>query len=413
MLKKVSFKASSLTKAVFLCLIISIFCGCLVMLSYYQNVLLQRFDLEEKLMRRNTAAFNYLIKNSDELDYGVSNNIDVLEDGYVSVVEKKQWGFYDIFLCKTGFGTDTISKINLMGFNSYKSNKLALYVTDYDIPVKFSGKIEISGDVKIPNGKYEQTYINGKKGNNVKIKGKQLKSERKLPKVDKSIVVDLKKGLTIDLQNENQTNVFTNSFHQKTKIINMDETFLPKGFSCKGNFILNSNSTIAIDSSFKLNDVIVNAEKIIVKSGFKGNVQIVAGNEVVIEDNVMLYYPSSVYVKNDIDTTSVFIGINSKLAGGVVITGNLQSASSTRKLLISQGAKVIGDVYCFGSTELKGAIIGTLYSDRLFLKTKSSKYENTLLNTIINRNRLPNHFVGLPLFEEHNKEGSYEVIKRL
>ena len=166
-------KASSLGNAIFVCLIISIFSGCLVLISHYHNLLNQRINFREALVNTNNASFKYHIKNLDKLRYNETIESDVFEEDITTSIEKKKWGFYDIVKCKTVFKEDTIIKTALLGQNN-ESDFTALYVTDYDKVLQLSGSTKIIGKIKTPKGNLGQSYINGNKGNNVIIKAKKI-----------------------------------------------------------------------------------------------------------------------------------------------------------------------------------------------------------------------------------------------
>ena len=61
--------------------------------------------------------------------------------------------------------------------------------------------------------------------------------------------------------------------------------------------------------------------------------------------------------------------------------------------------------------QLKGNVIGTVFTDRFFLETEASSYENVILNGFINLDSLPDNFIGLPLFNNPNNISEYAVIK--
>ena len=407
---KAHYKASSLSNAIFLCLIISIVCGSLVLISHYQNVLNDKLEMSNHLISRNDSAFNHYMNNLETLAFNEETSLDVFDDGIYSFAEKKNWGFYDILIIKTIFKNDTISKIALVGEKKNDNDNLVLYATDYDKPLKLSGKTTIYGNQKVPNGKTEQAYINNQIGNDVVIRGKQRKSEDRLPKIDKTINMNIGNYEVVSIGSIEE-DVFINGFEKETKVVDLNGVANLGDVTYKGNLILTSKRPIEIEATAILNDVLLIAPKVTIDSGFMGNIQIMAKEEVVVNEKAMLMYPSSIYVKNDIDSVSVNIKKGSKLAGGIVIDGNTYQGALRRKLTIGKEATVIGDVYCYGNTQVEGEIIGSIHSDRFFLKTKSSSYENVILNAIINRDSLPKDFVGLPLFENKGNKKEYVSIK--
>ncbi|HEX9600815.1 MAG TPA: hypothetical protein VF985_04945 [Mariniflexile sp.] len=404
-------RGSSLTNAIFICVIISIFCGCLVLISHYQNILNIQLYMHEDLISRNESSFNYFINNAGASPYNKTETLEMFEDGIMSYTEKKTWGFYDVLICKTIFKNDTVSKIALVGQKDNTYNNLALYVTNHDTPLKLSGKTSIFGQIKVPNGQTEQAYINGQEGNTIQLKGAHLKSADKLPSIDKNVQIDVTKYKPFSLDAFDEKPVIVNAFDSATKVIDLADTGVLRNLVCKGNIVLTSNSAIKIANTAKLNDVIISAPVVHIMSGFKGNVQVVAKDSVVIEEHVSLLYPSSIYIKNDDGPSSVTLGDYSTIAGGIVIDGDTFSGALNRTLKIQENATVIGNIYCYGKTQLKGKVIGSIYSDKFFLKTRSSSYENVILNGIINRDSLPKHFIELPLFKNDFNERKYAVVK--
>ncbi|WP_452602794.1 polymer-forming cytoskeletal protein [Pontimicrobium sp. MEBiC06410] len=410
MIIKNHYKASSLSNAIFLCLIISILCGSLVLISHYQNALNVKLEMSNHLISRNNSAFNYYVNNIETLSINKESTIDIFEDGIYSYAEKKNWGFYDILMIKTIFKNDTICKIALVGTKEKNNTALALYVTDYDKPLKLSGKSRIYGNIKVPIGKTEQTYINNKINNDVVIKGNEEKSGDKLPKLSKNITVPIDDYDKISLETI-ESEIIINSFENETKVLDLNGITSLNNLTCKGNLILKTNNPVTINATTTLEDIVLMAPKVVIDSGFRGNIQIIANEKVVIKEKAKLLYPSSIYIKNDIDSATVDIKKGAKLAGGIVIDGNTYIGSLKRKLTIEEKATIIGDIYCYGRTQVKGEIIGSIYSDRFYLKTKSSQYENVILNATINRDSLPRNFVGLPLFETKSIKKEYVVIK--
>ncbi len=408
---KMPLKASSLINAIFICVIISIFCSCFILVSHFQNMLNDRIFMQERLMSQNQSALNYFLINNQSIQYDNIEEIELFEDGIMSFIEKKKWGFYDVLICKTAFNNDTVSKIVLIGTTQTKSSNLALFATNYDKPLKLSGAAKIIGDVKIPMGNFGQAHINGSIGNSIIQKGKQIKSEDKFPKIDKDMDINIAGLPRLSLTKLHKDSLAINGFDKPTKVLDLNSIEILKDINCKGNFILVSDRTLEIDKSSKLNDVLIIAPKVKIGSGFKGNLQIIAKEEVVIDEDVELLYPSSIYIKHDEGLISVGIKRNSTVMGGIVIAGKADNKSLEHTLTIEENALVVGTIYCYGSTQLKGELIGRIYSDRFFLKTDASNYENVILNGSIDRESLSKDFIELPLFNTISNDNKYAVIK--
>ncbi|RED45654.1 hypothetical protein [Seonamhaeicola aphaedonensis] len=410
--EKIYINGGALTNAIFICLIVSVFMGVLVLISHYQNYINDELHYYEEAISRNTSAFNYFLGNSEKTPYNKIEPFDVFDDSILSYLEKKHWGFYDILISRTPCNKDTISKIALVGQKNTSKNNLALYLTDYDKPLKLSGNTKILGQIYVPNGKVDQAYINGANGNNVKQIGIKKKSEDKFPKLEKEPVFDYSNSKTTLFKHLDTNTTIINKFDQETKVIDVNGTLDIKDISLKGNIVLISKDSLQIDHTAKLEDVLVVAPKVGVSSGFKGNLQILASERVNLEEDVLLYYPSSIYL-NSIDERPVTININknSKVIGGIVINGKTKLGVANRTLTLYENALVVGTVYCNGSSQIKGTVIGSIYTNGIHLKTKSSNYENIILNATINRDSLPENFVGPYLFDKTMNQDNYAIVK--
>lgn len=406
------FKASSLTNAIFLCLMISVFCGCLVLVSHYQNVINTRFLNQENLIRNNESAFNYFLNHVDELEDKKYLEVDLFDNGEPAKAEVLNWGLYKILNVTNYIGQDSMVHSALIGKSLDISRKLALYTTDYDRALRLSGKTEIYGDSEIPNARFENYYINGQEGNSIKTLGKLSKSKKVFPRLDLNIDLEpVDKKLSV-LTSDMFKSGAVNSFSKTTLSIDISSISKLQNLKLTGNYILRSQNKISVASSCSLVDVILIAPEVTIEKGFSGSLQIFSKTEVFMEEDVELLYPSSIFVRNDRDSARVTLSQNSKLFGGLVINGRDFEALNKRLLYLDKGSHVVGTVYNFGKTQLQGKITGSIFSDKFFLKTSSSTYENVILNGIVNRVKLPKNFLTMPSFES-SINLDYGVIKKL
>lgn len=408
--KKLYLIASSLSNAILVCLLISIFSACLVLISHYQNILNNKLEFEENLIHINNSTFTYFLKNIDLIDISKWQETDVLDEGITTHVNLKKWGFYNVLICKTIFKNDTIIKSGLIGQKTANEN-LALFLTNYDKTLQTAGEVTIVGDVEIPNARFDKAFIHGETTNTFEFKGGINFSKDRIPKIENQVEVDLN-HTTIDFKSIS-SELSIHTFDKATLIIDMSGINELKEVSLKGNYIIRSDGELVIANSAQLEDVLIVAPKVSIESGFIGEIQIVSNEKVEIQDHVLLKYPSSIYIKNDIDSVKVSIGENSKLAGGIVIDGNTYEGSLKRELIVEPNSTVYGTVYCFGRTQLQGSVFGTIYTDRFFLNTESSNYENVILNGTINKDSLPKAFITLPLFLNATNQRPNDLVKAL
>jgi hypothetical protein len=389
---------------------ISIFSGCLVLISHYQNLLNLKLEFRETLINSNNAVFTYYSLNLDKLEYDLSITKDIFDDGISTSVTKKKWGFYDLLSSKTIFKGDTIRRIGLIGNFQNKKNSPVLYVTNYDRSLKVGGNTTIKGISKVPNGSIEHAYLNNQQTSSVTINGQQLNSEDKLPTLDIQYNFDLSQYKKVPLSDFKSKSII-NSFDLETLVIDVSNISDLRDIIIKGNVILFSSETLTIFPSAELCDIVLIAKKVVIESNFSGNMQIVSNNEVTLNKNSQLKYPSSIYIKNDTDSVKVHLKEFSKIAGGIIIDGSTYEGSLKRKLIIDKSSKIYGSIYCYGNTQLQGEVIGEIYTDRFFLKTKTLDHQNIILDGKISRDSLPENFVSLTLSSSEINSKTYEIIK--
>jgi len=403
-------KASSLLYAIFVCLIVSLLCGSLLIIFNYQYRLKQQYFLEEELVNASTSNFLQVIHKNDEL--GVEGEVQFKDERFKTSYTISKWGFYNLVKTKTFLKKDTLYKVALIGSTS-KKEKIALYLSDLDKPLNIGGTTKIKGDVKISKYGVKPAYINNQNFTGTKlIHGAIGVSGKRLPVLQQFEDVTGNQKIIEVLLEELAGKSLYNSFYKPTIVVYVDGEYIIENISLSGNIILQSKDSIYIKNTTALKDILIKAPSVVFDENFKGVVQVFAKKNVSLKKGVQLQYPSSIYIAHDSEEKiEVVLEEKSKLAGGIVLTGDSYQSSLNRMVTINKGASVMGDVYCYGKTQLKGKVIGSVYTDRFYLKTASSIYENYIVGGEINRLGLPNNFIGLPLFS--NENNSYELIKEL
>lgn len=204
--------------------------------------------------------------------------------------------------------------------------------------------------------------------------------------------------------------MFYNSFHKKTKEVVVNSVLVNEIF--KGNFVLRNKDSIRITKNTVLEDVILIAPKITFEEGFKGTVQAFATKGIELEQKVTLQYPSVICVYSE-NTSETLIKIKkgSKITGAVVLFGNDIENFKNNSIEIDEEGLIFGDIYCSGKLDLKSNVYGSVYTNRFYLKTKSSSHDNTISDIEINSSKRPKYFISIPLFE--TKKTKYGILKKV
>tara|TARA_B110000977_G_scaffold189268_1_gene258512 strand:- start:2233 stop:3414 length:1182 start_codon:yes stop_codon:yes gene_type:complete len=308
---------------------------------------------------------------------------------------KKPWGVFNCVvvqgfrnkrrLKKTAFLGD---QINVSKVLEMSNNNKALYLC---------GKSKIIGNVNLPDQGAKRAYIEGKSfvGN---------------PLINGNIgISNYKWDYSLGEFNENDVQFedylldsLVRSFSQKTiYFYEKDRLFLASNF-CKGNVIIESATSIYVSSQCSLEDVILKAPFIVLESGFKGQLQLIASDSILIQENVHLLYPSSIICRGKKPIVKL---LDSSIVEGVVMIKSGLNNGNSSNLLINKNAIVRGQVYCHGNVDFQGTVYGQMFVDRFVLQTNSAFYENHLLDITLDNSSFSSNYLGVNFDDVNAKKG--------
>lgn len=408
-------RAGSLLYAVYVCLLISVMCGALVFIFSYNLELSTKRSIKSDLIDLCDSCINLYVSDSNNFNNLDSETLEVFGNDYQCQFRKSKWGTFTNLTVKAYSKRDTVEKSVFVG-NKYSMDQMALYVSDWDETIKFSGATSIKGSLQLPGGRYETINILGNSQlEKPSIQGSVTSSAQNLPKIliEKPIVTDQNLSKTA-LSKVKFNNLIFNSFKHNPLVLSIVESERLDNLFLKGNVIVNSIDTLYINNSTKLEDVIILAPKVVIQKGFEGSVQIFAEKEIIIEENVVLNYPSSVAILSQRSEyqNKIIISEASEVHGAVIIDGTTFDLKETNEVQIGKSALIIGNLYCNGILQLEGKVLGTVHAYKLKLQSKSGNYQNILLNASIDATIQINGFMKLPLFQQE-KSKIYGVIKTL
>lgn len=402
-------KAHSLLYAVYVCLIVGLISGAILMLSNLYNQLNVYYNVHEELYLNNASTINYALGNA--LNSADETLIDEI-NGIESVIQKKQYGLLSVLLVQSMVKNDTIASAHFVG--QYANSKTALYVSNFTQPISASGRVIVKGDVFLSSNRIRETYINNKP-NQINIQNPIKSSAINLPEISKRCEtvfnsIPTQKVILNALEKKNDS-LYVNSFFNETKEIQIINNQL-ENIIIKGNFVIRSKDSLVISKSSKLEDVILIAPKITIQEGFEGTVQVFATEKIQINKKVKLNYPSTICIKNNGEKDGlIFIDEESKIDGAILLYGNDLLHIDKNLIEIKDKTQIRGTVYSSGLLSINGKVLGAVYTAKLFYKTNSSTYTNCISDVEIDANKHPNYFIEVPIFE--TKTNQYGVVKKI
>lgn len=386
-------------------LIISLFLGGMILFSSVSKQFSSQLALEDRLIQNAQSGVQYGLANANEMNFNSPVELDLFSEQIDSVsITKTKWGAYAVISSEAHAKKKSYSKTALAG-QINEANDPNLYVVDYGRPISLSGETRIEGKCLAPESGFKRAYIEGKNyQGDMMVYGSLSSSEKSLPSVTENFSDDLLNfsGLIEKWDNQDSIDI---SFAEQGKHF-IDDNFVSlRNVYLKGQMVLEVKDSIFVSKDSQLDQVILKSKVIYIESGFVGSAQFFASERIVLEDEVVLKYPSVLGLmegETPIEKQNkIEIGKRSRVLGTVFALSDNPNFRLPIQIDISKESQIVGLVYCQGKTQLKGTVNGSLYTQKFYLETASSKYENHLLDAQI-LDDLPENFVYASLFQSTN-----------
>jgi cytoskeletal protein CcmA (bactofilin family) len=180
----------------------------------------------------------------------------------------------------------------------------------------------------------------------------------------------------------------------------------------EGKCIVYVSGELTVASEAILNDVILIARQIHIEPGFEGRVQAFATENLRVDSNVNLKYPSLLMLAPQANE-AVELGLaeGCSVEGAIIydpILGGLLPQRNTR-IFLAEGSHHTGHLVARHNLDLRGKVSGGVQAGNLLLQTPASRYNNYLMDASLNYDELPRGFV-MPLL---GRSRSYEMMCKL
>ncbi|KOY84399.1 hypothetical protein AD998_21275 [bacterium 336/3] len=407
-LKKI--KAGVFNLVLVISIVITFLITSLILLFYYQNRVLQKNNLERKVITNAFSGIEYTLGTYEDIKFNDTLFFNLLKDEEdTTTIIKSTWGLWDI-VSVTGQKNTYKHTIHALIGNilSPEDKKVGLYIigNNPDDFIGISGNFRLKGDYYTPKLGLKPVTIEGELIKNSQYaNGSKFQSAIKLPLAESSIIERLKEIKEKRFKNtenivlEDSINI---SFGEKTKIIYLSNNITLSN-NMRGNLILYSNADINISKNAELEDIIVVGKNVRVEKEFKGRVQIFATDSLIIGENVVLEYPSTL---NSLDGEKSYIKMKEgSYLQGIILSYPLNIESKKNRILsIDEKVKIHGYIYADAQVEIKGDLIGGLFCTSVFLKTGSSFFENVLKDVQIDATNISPYFLIPSILNKKNEK---------
>lgn len=361
--------------------IMALLCSSLIFISGYYSSENESNKKYISFLKQRQSNLNFTLGNFQELQSSGNIQIDASTESRL-----KKWGFLEVILMSSTFNDSVYSDIYFLGKvpPSNSKQKLALYLEDSRKVLSIAGETNIEGDVFVPKKTIKRGQVGGQSYFGEKlVDGSIYASKQKMPEVKFESVEFIEKEVV-------RKNSIVNSFLNPTKVMQVDGVL--DDVTIKGNVLISADNSITVSKDAILQDVIIKAPKIVIQSRFKGNAQFYAKDTLIVEEEVVLNYPSVLAINN----SKAFMKLQSKseLHGAIYVNSKSADIRNTN-LRIEETAKINGEVYVNGTTELRGQIYGGLVTSYLVYSTASGRYQNYIVDGVISSRALSKHYLNL------------------
>jgi hypothetical protein len=399
-------KASALYIAIIVALVIGILCSALIATAYFYKAQYQLKFRYDRLQNNIGSGIHILLRHSDSA-YRTPQTLALFRDGTDSVsLQKYPWGVFDIGIVKAFIQRDTLYRVFSIASSLDSARWAALYLIDEDRPLSLSGKTTLRGDARLPKAGVKTAYVDNLSysGDPQLVQGHIRDSERQLPALLQARLTLLgrlfRQPLTEDRGLLNSP-AADRSFRLPTAVTRISNTL--HHIRLSGNIILYSDTTLVIDSTASLHNVIVVAKAIHINSGFHGSCQLYATDSISVERDCHFSYPSCLGVFRD---TSAVIGFPEKISlgensslEGLIFTYEKQQGKLPPFIGLGKNVLISGQVYAQGVLSLKDGvnIRGNVMTTRFLYQNGFTAYENYLINVRIDATALSPYYLSSPL----------------
>lgn len=409
-------KASALYLVIVMSLVISVICSALIIAAYIYFSQYQAKFRADRLQNNLNSGISILLGTRDTI-YQEGRSLRLFDGQDDSVyLQKKPWGVYDVCTVKSYQAKDTLYKVFSVANNIDSAKWGALYLIDEDRPISVSGNTNIRGNVYLPRAGIRPAYVDNEAytGDKRIVLGETHDSGRKLPPLQEKRINGLV-NFFMSLSRAEPAIVKTDSlnisFREPVRIFNWgNQVDTLQNVSLKGNIILYSDTTLVIDSTVSLSNVLVFAKGIVIKKGFHGSCQLFASDSVSVQRDCRLDYPSAIGV---IRTRSALSELPEKISIGehTTVTGTVFSFEKAAHQLpgiiaLEKKAEIIGLVYSEGILKLKKDVTvrGGIFTSRFLYQSDFTMFENYLISANFDATALSRYYLTSDLIPSAGKK---------
>ncbi len=407
-------KAGALYLALFVCFLLLILIGTLLVSGTYQQQYFGAIQKKTDLRQNLESSLSYFLSNGD-FEEGKKLNLFGGSDDTV-MISTQRWGAFKVLKIQAFSGKYIQGKNFLVGAAQHISKNFALVKQGSVNRLVLCGSTVLKGSVNVQLNYISETKFEGKSASILKEidyrKSIEIKLSSEFAECTQRQNVpspDVLVNHFVDFEDEK---FIGNSFSNQSLVIFDERDIDLAGKTIEGNIIIQSNSQIILSNTTNLDGVLLYAPVIRVKDNFIGSCQLFGEKQIYIGKNCKLNYPSIACIVNVNNVDDVLMEVNegSCVEGALIVSGKKMSSSQHNHEQIRNKGKVTGIIHCDGKIRHSGVLEGTLIYSDFFYSNATGTYVNYLFDAIIDDEILNDNYSEPLIYENQLK---YEIVDRL
>jgi hypothetical protein len=396
-------RASALYFVIVIAFVIGLLCAFLILTGYYYKVQYQQKFRDDQLATNSGSGVNLLLTDEGD-NYLDEKSVSLfgMENDTVAL-KKMPWGIFDIGIVKAHIQQDTVYTVFSIANQIDSAKWAALYLVDEDRPLSVSGKTRIQGNAFLPQAGIKEAYVNNQayQGDKRLVIGNKKNSSKFFPELRKAGLQRLQQ--LFQQHGETNLTLSTDSVHNSFLLPTGSINFRRQPESIRdirlsGNIILFSDTTLFLEATASLTNVLVFAKKIVVQAGFQGACQLFATDTILVEKNCRFDYPSCMGVLQFGEQThaAAKISIGEKtILKGLVFSYQENKKDLKAQIELDKDVKVFGQVFAPGILAFNGKaeIFGSAFAGRFRYQSNYTLYENYLIDITLDAKGLSPYYL--------------------
>ncbi len=399
-------KGGALYIAIIISIVIAVMLSMFIMLGSFNQRIITEFAQSNQLLMNlksgEAIAQSAYFNNSNSWIKNTYNDDSIK-------ISKTYWGAFLQIKVYTKNRHHSLSTSAFYG--THMSKDTGLVVADKSRPIGMAGVINFKANCYLPSAGIKPAFIEGQSytgssGNQIFIKKSPIEINQ-ISSAFKEGIGNQMKG--IDLITDSIVgvlpNILFNPFTNKTIVYQNSVSKLSK-VQWSGNIKIIADN-LEIDSTCKLNDILIIGSNVKFKEGFNGTLHVIASDSILAFKSCVFNYPSSFVLKPEGKVREgigyVELSEDCVFNGGIIALS--ESKMSDKKVMVKLNAssKVNGFVYSSDYLHLQGEVNANVYAGSLLLKTPSAVYENHILSCEINPAKYSALISVPPVFDKNVK----------